>query len=110
MKRISVLSALGCLIGAAALRADVIPTAPDARAEKAAVERTLLRRGLEGPEARALAGALGAEDAAYFARSPERVQSVGGLLFEEWAESALALVGIPVVAYLIMRAAKVYGD
>lgn len=90
--------------------ADVIPTSAAAPAERAALERTLADRGLPPIDARALASGVSASDAAYFADAPERVQLVGGLLFEEWASAAIAAVGVPVATYLILRATDIYGD
>ena len=109
MKRILLGFLILCLASAPAA-ADVIPTSPGAADDRAALERALTDRGVAAIDARAVASTVNAPDAAYFAAAPERVQLVGGLLFEEWAGAAIAAVGIPVATYLLLRAVDIYGD
>jgi hypothetical protein len=111
MKRIIALSLTLSLAAAPALRADVIPAAgPAPAAPRAELAKTLQERGLAAAEARMLAERVGPEDAAWFAQDPQRVQAVGGLLFEEWAGAALAAVGIPLAVYVLLRGSDIYGD
>lgn len=105
----AVLSLLIVSLAAAPAAADVIPTS-NAAGDRAALERTLADRGVAPIDARALASTVNGSDAAYFAAAPERVQLVGGLLFEEWAGAAIAAVGVPVATYLLLRAVDIYGD
>ena len=86
----------------------MIPTSP--AQQNAGLQETIQDRGIEAPDARSLARAVTPEDAAYFASAPERVQVVGGILFEEWAGAIVGAVGIPVATYLLLRAVDIYGD
>lgn len=109
MKRTVLLSAALWLILTPVLRADVIPAAPQA-GPKPALEQTLVERGIAAPEARSMASAASSEDAAWFEDNPERVQAVGGLLFEEWMGAAIAVVGIPLATYILLRGVDIFGD
>jgi hypothetical protein len=89
--RTAVCSILVFSMLAASLRADVIGSAPAApKPEAGAVARQMESLGLAAAEARRAAEALPAEEAAWFASRPERVQIVGKQEVQTlWYESVL---------------------
>jgi len=82
--------------------ADVIPSRRSDR--NAAAEQTVKARlqqvGMNAADAERHVGDLSAQETAYFAQSPERVQVAGALYWYEWVAGAAVLTAV--VAFWIL--------
>lgn len=93
-----------------AVFADVIPSKAKPKGDRAQVQGAMVDRGVAEGEARTLVSQMTPDDAAYFGGSPDRVQMVSGILFEEWIGAAILVVGIPLGIYGTMAAIRTYGN
>ena len=100
----TLLPAAVLLIGAGSWFADVIPSKYDekSKADRAAVTARL--ESLGAPAAEERVKQLGADELAFFAGQPERVQSAGGLYWYEF------LIGAGVLAVMVIIYLAVIND
>ena len=88
------------LLAASPCLADVVPTQYDTKSkqDRQAVQSRLETLGSSPAAAEQRVRQLSADDLAFFASQPERVQSAGGLYWYEWI-GGLAFLGILTAIY-----------
>ena len=96
----TLLCLLAVLTASTPCLADVIPTSYDqkSKADRQAVQSRLEDLGSAPAAAELRVRHLSADELAFFAAQPERVQSAGGLYWYEWLGGA-AFLGILAVMY-----------
>ncbi len=96
----AILCLTAVLATAAPCLADVVPTQYDSKSAKdrQAVQARLETLGSTPAAAEQRVRQLSADDLAFFAAQPERVQSAGGLYWYEWIGGA-AFLGVLTIIY-----------
>ncbi|HXX95099.1 MAG TPA: hypothetical protein VEN81_15865 [Planctomycetota bacterium] len=99
MKRLA-LCLLGLHLAMVPGYADVIPSKYDEKdpAQKQAVKDRLQVLGVSSSNAEHRVKVLDADELAYFAQNPERIQPAGHLYWYEWVIGAAVLAGITIFA------------
>jgi hypothetical protein len=84
--------------------ADVIPTrrVDQNPAAERAVKARLEQLGVSATEAQHQVQALTPDEAGYFARNPERIQSAGALTWDEWVLGFVGFVFFAGVGYFFL--------
>ncbi|HEX7899227.1 MAG TPA: hypothetical protein VF950_15785 [Planctomycetota bacterium] len=99
----TLLCLLAVLTAATPCFADVIPTAYDqkSKADRQAVQARLEGLGSAPAAAELRVRHLSADELAYFAAQPERVQAAGGLYWYEWLGGAVFLGALAVGYFMV---------
>lgn len=99
----TILCLTAVLLAAAPCLADVVPTQYDTKSkqDRRAVQARLETLGATPAAAEHRVQRLSAQELAFFAAQPERVQAAGGLYWYEWLGGAAMLAAITIIYFTV---------